>query len=66
VPLEGGNTLVLESLGRDDRFGLVESDWVEVQDDDSVLANRVDPLRRVAAGARQPDQVLPVSGAPVG
>ena len=40
-----GSTLVLESLGRDDdRFGLVEGDWVEIQDDDSVLANRADPL----------------------
>jgi hypothetical protein len=35
----GGGTkqLVLESLGRDDRFGLTEGDWVEVQDDNSAL-----------------------------
>jgi hypothetical protein len=43
----GGNTLALESLGRDDRFGLAEGDWVEIQDDTSVLANRADPLLRV-------------------
>jgi hypothetical protein len=36
----GGTTqLVLESLGRDDRFGLNQGDWVEVQDDRSVLSN---------------------------
>jgi len=32
-------TAVLETLGRDDRFGLNEGDWVEVEDDDSVLMN---------------------------
>ena len=51
-----GSTLVLESLGRDDRFGLVEGDWVEIQDDNSVLANRADPLLRVKSihrGARR-------------
>ena len=44
----GGGTkqLVLESLGRDDRFGLSEGDWVEVQDDRSVLSNS--PGRAVA------------------
>jgi len=31
--------VVLESLGRDDRFGLSENDWVEIQNDDSVLQN---------------------------
>ncbi len=37
----GGGTaaVVLESLGRDDRFGLVEGSLVEVQDDRSVLLN---------------------------
>jgi hypothetical protein len=37
----GGGTpnVVLESLGRDDRFGLVEGSLVEVQDDRSVLSN---------------------------
>ena len=37
----GGGTpaVVVETLGRDDRFGLVEGDLVEVQDDRSVLLN---------------------------
>jgi hypothetical protein len=37
----GGGTPVVtvESLGRDDRFGLAEADLVEVQDDRSVLLN---------------------------
>jgi hypothetical protein len=37
----GGGTpiVVVESLGRDDRFGLVEGNLVEVQDDRSVLSN---------------------------
>src|SRR5713101_8841155 len=36
----GGTTaVVVESLGRDDRFGLVEGNLVEVQDDRSVLLN---------------------------
>jgi hypothetical protein len=37
----GGGTpnVVLESLGRDDRFGLVEGSLVEVQDNRSVLSN---------------------------
>jgi len=41
-PISGGGgtaTIVVESLGRDDRFGLVEGDLVEVQDDRSVLSN---------------------------
>lgn len=43
----GTNALVLESLGRDDRFGLAEGDWVEVVDDDYVLQNRALPLMQV-------------------
>ena len=36
----GGTTkVVVESLGRDDRFGLVEGNLVEVQDDRSILSN---------------------------
>jgi len=35
----GVTTVTLGNLGRDDRFGLTEGDFVEVQDDDSVLAN---------------------------
>lgn len=37
-------TVYLENLGRDDRFDLAEGDWVEVQDDDSVLLNQPDKL----------------------
>jgi hypothetical protein len=38
---------VLENLGRDDRFGLNENDWVEVQDDDSVLQGTAGTLLQV-------------------
>lgn len=41
-PISGGGgttTVVVESLGRDDRFGLAEGDLVEVQDDRTVLLN---------------------------
>lgn len=45
----GGGTgqLVLESLGRDDRFGLSVGDWVEVQDDSSVLLSKPGTLLQV-------------------
>ena len=39
----------MESLGRDDRFGLVEGDLVEVQDDRSVLLNLTGNLLPVQA-----------------
>jgi hypothetical protein len=42
-----GGSISLESLGRDDRFGLAEGDWVEIQDDDSVLLNRAENLLQV-------------------
>jgi len=45
-------TAVLETLGRDDRFGLNEGDWVEVEDDDSVLMN-------TGALANSPAALLP-------
>jgi hypothetical protein len=47
----GGGTaaVVVESLGRDDRFGLVEGNLVEVQDDRSVLLNLPGNLLRVQA-----------------
>jgi hypothetical protein len=51
-PVESGlgtNRLVLESLGRDDRFGLAVGDWVELEDDFCVLQNRVTPLLQVRA-----------------
>jgi hypothetical protein len=40
-------TLELESLGRDDRFGLAVNDWVEIEDDASVLNNVARPLLQV-------------------
>jgi Family of unknown function (DUF6519) len=43
----GTNTVTLESLGRDDRFGIAAGDWVEVQDDDYVLLNRAGTLLQV-------------------
>jgi len=43
----GNTTIILESLGRDDRFGLSENDWVEIQDDDYVLQNRAEKLLQV-------------------
>lgn len=44
----GGTTTVgLETLGRDDRFGLKEGEWVELQDDDYVLQNRTSGLLQV-------------------
>jgi hypothetical protein len=63
----GTNSLVLESLGRDDRFGLVEGDLVEVQDDRSVLLNNAGnllPVQSVDRGSMTvtlggtPDPVL--------
>jgi len=43
----GTTTVTLENLGRDDRFTLVEGEWVEIQDDDYVLQNRAASLLRV-------------------
>lgn len=42
-------TVTLETLGRDERFGLVEGDWVEIVDDDYVLQNLAQPLLQVQA-----------------
>jgi len=41
------STVVLESLGRDERFGLTENDWVEIQDDDGALLNTAGNLLQV-------------------
>jgi hypothetical protein len=46
---EGATTVVLDNLGRDDRFGLIEGDIVEVQDDTLVLAGLPGPLLSVQA-----------------
>lgn len=45
----GITTVVLENLGRDDRFGLSEGDWVELVDDAYVLQNTASNLLRVQA-----------------
>jgi hypothetical protein len=49
--VSGGGTSVvtLESLGRDDRFGLAEGDWVEVEDDDSVLLGQAGTLLKIVS-----------------
>ncbi len=39
VPGSGTLTVPLASLGRDDRFGMSEGDWVELQDDALVLSS---------------------------
>jgi hypothetical protein len=44
-----GNTVTLESLGRDARFGLEVGDWVEVVDDDYTLLGKAESLLRVEA-----------------
>jgi hypothetical protein len=63
-----GTKVTLENLGRDDRFGLAEGDWVEVEDDDYVLQNRPAqlppaPLLRVESIDRSAVQVT-LSGTP--
>jgi hypothetical protein len=40
-------TVTVESFGRDDRFSLVEGDWVELVSDDTVLLNVAPPLLQV-------------------
>ena len=65
-PIVGGGgttTVTLENLGRDDRLGLAEGDWVEVQDDDYVLRNRAGNLLRVQAIDRT-SMTVTLSGAP--
>jgi hypothetical protein len=42
-----GQTVILEDLGRDPRFGLSVGDWVEIVDDDSILLASATPLFRV-------------------
>jgi hypothetical protein len=63
-----GTKVTLENLGRDDRFGLAEGDWVEIEDDDYVLQNRPAqsppaPLLRVQSIDRSAMQVT-LSGTP--
>lgn len=63
--VSGGDTneVVVESLGRDDRFGLKKDDWVEIQDDWSVLHNYAGNLRQVQAVDRSTMKVT-LSGPP--
>ncbi|MFI5456618.1 MAG: DUF6519 domain-containing protein [Isosphaerales bacterium] len=49
-PISSGGlttTVVLESLGRDDRFGLAEGEWVEIEDDTYVLQNHAETMLQV-------------------
>jgi Family of unknown function (DUF6519) len=48
-PAGGANTttVLLENLGRDDRFGLTEGSWVEILDDNYVLQNTAGTLLQV-------------------
>jgi hypothetical protein len=58
-----GNTVILENLGRDDRFGLEVGDWVEIVDDNYVLRAESEPLLRVETVDRI-DMRVTLSGAP--
>jgi hypothetical protein len=42
-------TLTMANLGRDDRLSVSVGDWTEIADDDSILANRAEPLLKVLA-----------------
>ncbi|HYX53827.1 MAG TPA: DUF6519 domain-containing protein [Candidatus Limnocylindrales bacterium] len=56
-PGDNVTTLTLANLGRDDRFGLTEQDWVEIQDDDYVLRNQAGTLLQVQSINRSRLQV---------
>jgi len=53
----GVTTITLASLGRDDRYGLNEGDWVEIQDDDYMLMFRAGNLLKVQSIDRSNMQV---------
>ena len=42
-----GPTVIVDTVGHDDRLGLKPGDWVEVVDDVYVLQNRAEPLLKV-------------------
>lgn len=44
-----GAQAILEHLGRDDRYSLLEGDWVEIVDDGITLRNEANPLLKVAS-----------------
>jgi hypothetical protein len=54
-------TVTLETLGRDDRFGLAEGVWVEIVDDDYVLQNRYENLLKIHAIDR-PNMTVTLEG----
>ncbi len=56
------STIVLETLGRDDRYGLTEGEWVELVDDNSVLQNVAGNLYQVQSIDR-PNLTITVTGA---
>jgi hypothetical protein len=58
------NVVVLENLGRDDRFGLAERDWVEAVDDPTELLGIARPLLQVQSIDRTTNTVT-LSG-PIG
>jgi hypothetical protein len=61
APSAGTTTVLLETLGRDDRFGLSEGDWVEIQDDNSALVNQVgSPLDSMGNPLNQAGNLLQV------
>jgi hypothetical protein len=59
----GITTITLANLGRDDRFGVAEGDWVEIVDDDYVLRNRAGNLLQVQSIERSTLQVT-LTGTP--
>jgi hypothetical protein len=59
LALGGGfTTVTLANLGRDDRYGLAEGDYVEIEDDASVLSNAVQPLLQVKSIDRRSATVV--------
>lgn len=62
----GVTTITLASLGRDDRYGLSEGDWVEIQDDDYMLMGRAGNLLKVQSIDRGNMQVTLVGAADKG
>lgn len=60
-PGDGMTTVTLESLGRDERFGLAEGDWVEIADDVYVLQNRAENLLKIHAIDR-PNMTVTLEG----
>ena len=67
----GTVTVSLGSLGRDDRFGLAEGDWVEMQDDSLVLSNAgklgaIGTLLQVQSISKSARQVTLTGAAPAG